>query len=508
MLNPQAAIRNPSCPLPSPGASSLLWRWWLAAFLVSLLLYAPALNAFFIVDDLSTLAHVAPQAGHSWWSVLTPETNGSLRMTREISIRTLIALFGLRPLPFHLLGLALHSLVAALAGLLALRLPGGRPATGWLAALLLAAHIGACSSAMMLGNFCDVYLALGLLAGLLGWRAWLADGRSRSLALALGGFAFAALSKETAMVVPAMVLPLTLAAGFDFRRAWRPGAWDASQPSVPPARRIWLVQGGLWLAAAAFAAKVAWCQTHNTISYVGLGTYSHSPVNFLRQLADYSTSTLVPYLHLLEWPVPLPPLSNGVLWAVRALVLAVLGLMGLRFLRRPRGQWTACLLLAAVMPLLPVSTLAGKPQGRYIYAALSLVCIALARPLAAWRGWRRAALGTALGVLWLAFVAGFYVSPTLRDYRQSCRQVAAFVDASRRAAPAWGRGATIAIFNHPHPSPAGWQWVYGQLLFNLFLPEARATLALDAITSQTSHAYRFENGGLVELPLGAKVKGK
>ena len=505
MNNPQSAIRNPQLPLPSPRPDRLFWRYALAAFLVSLVLYAPALNAFFIVDDLSTLAHVAPQTGHSWWSVLTPESNGFLRVTREASARVLLALCGMRPLPFHLLGLAVHSLVAALAGLLALRLPGGRPAAGWLAALLMAAHIGAWSSATMLGNFCDAYLALGLLGGLLAWLAWLEHGRRRDLALALAGFIFAAISKETAMVAPALVTLLTLAANDCGLQIADCGlnSENAGNSSVPRSRRIWMMMGALWLAAGAFAAWVVWSQAHHATSYLGIGALSHSPKNFARQFADFAASTLVPFLHLLAWPAALPALANGALWAIRALVLAGLGVVAVRFFIRPRGRWTAFLILAAAVPLLPPSLLTAKPNARFVYAALPFVCAALARALAEWRGARRAALA-AVGTLWLTFAAGFYASPTLRDYRRDCRQVGAFVEQTRQAAPGWERGATIAIFNHPHPAPPEWRWVYGQLIYNLFIPEARATLALDAITPQTRRAYRFENGKLVELPLAPR----
>jgi hypothetical protein len=76
----------------------------------------------------------------------------------------------------------------------------------------------------------------------------------------------------------------------------------------------------------------------------------------------------------------------------------------------------------------------------------------------------------------------------------------------KRLAPGWAPHSRIAIYNHPHPGSPPWRWSYCQQLFNIFIPEAHATVALDTITSDTAYVYRFEKNRLIEVRTPEQIR--
>jgi hypothetical protein len=463
------------------------WRlgayWFAAAFLLSLILYALELRCFFISDELSLLASVAPQTGKNWVNCLTPCSNGFLRAPTFLMARGLIDLFGFSPLPFHLACLLIHALAATLTGCLAWRLLGESPRTGWIAVLLFATHLGAYPSAMMLANSCDSMLTVGILGGILAWERWTANGGRAWLAACAACFAFAIVAKESAIIFPALLFLLTLVYGH-----------------AP--RRRWIALAGFGLAAALYAGVIYTRQSHTPISYLATGTLSFSPKNYCRQLADFSISTIVPFLHVAALPLGgRLNIPHAVLWGLRLLTLTGLVALAVQFLRSPRGRLNHGLALSAAAGLLMPSLYAGKPDARFIYLALPFVCILLASLFIHSRRAVRAALSCGVIILWGLFTLSFFTSETLTSYRSNARDVGRFTHEVIRLAPDWKPGSTIAIFNHPYPNPSEWRWVYCQLIFNIFIPQARATLALDAITPETARAYRFNGRELILVPL-------
>jgi peptidoglycan/LPS O-acetylase OafA/YrhL len=207
----------------------------------------------------------------------------------------------------------------------------------------------------------------------------------------------------------------------------------------------------------------------------------------------------MPYLYVIEPPGGQPSLPNAFYWSLRLPLLAGMAALAWSFARRPTGRWTAALALMAAVGLLPACIFTGPPTPRFIYTALPFVCLIWARGLTEWRGGPRRALSVAAAVVWIGFVIGFYASPTLQLYRVSAARLGRFTAEVERLAPDWPRGAEIAIFDHPVPR-GDWQWVYAQLVFDVFIPEAGARLVLDYTTSRTQRAYRFTDEGLVEMP--------
>lgn len=469
--------------------ASLFALWLAAALAFSLLLYAPTLDAFFASDEIPSLASAAPQLGKTWLDCLGQLHNGFYRITMLGTTHLLTAIFGYSPLAFHLTSVLFHALACAVAGLVALRFYG-RAWAGWLATLLAAAHVGGYAVGLMISNISDAHLALGLLGGLLGWDHWLVERRRGGLAVAALGFALCLVAKETCLIYPAALLLWGLARG---------GVQGLT-------RRDRAILAAFFAVALAYAAWGYHTQVSKADSYVSIGLLSPSPRNYLRQWADYLNSAFLPYLNVLAAPGDMLRLPHAVYWALRLAMLATLGTAAWRFFARgPRGRWPSCLLLLAALSLALPSLLAGPPQARYIYLPLQFTTLLLVGALVRLHGRRRAALAGVMALLWAWMIAGFYLSPTIRGYLTMAERVERFVGETRRLAPTWPTGAQIAIYDHPERTHEGFRWVYSQLLFNVFIPEARATVQLDQVTSQTSRAYRFDGQRLVELPQEPKI---
>jgi hypothetical protein len=106
---------------------------WIAlpsALLLTALVHSPALRTFFAQDDLIFLAQAAglEPARVSWWRVLSGAPRWQL----------FHALFGVNPLPYHVVNLLFHLLNVALVYAVARRLCSGRQAA-WTAATLFGA---------------------------------------------------------------------------------------------------------------------------------------------------------------------------------------------------------------------------------------------------------------------------------------------------------------------------------------------------------------------------------
>ncbi len=509
--------------------------WFFASLTISLILYWPSLNSFFLGDDISNIANVAPQLAKGWLDAFRPISNGFFRPAILLTTRALVVACGLRPIFFHLACLILHSLVCVLTGFLARCVWKESFLAAWLAVGLMASHLGAYGVATRICNIGEPLLAIGFISGLLAWDQWLERGEKKWLTATAFGFAFALASKETGIMFPALMTLWVLFSRRD-APAGRLHAEDERQPETPHrgvstgenrkddvrlARRIILVFG---VADLVYAGWFVGRQSQTGASYSAGDMVSASPKNFIRQLADYSSSAFLPYLHVIEPPGGSWGLSHSAYWGIRLVVLIFLLFVGVRFALNSAEGRMSFLILASLVPLLPACVLTGSPQVRFLYPALPFLCALLgglteprpsgnaqratflssdapSRSRLGWSDWtalqKLAALGIAL--LWISFAVSLYLSPTLIRYRQTARDVERFTAAVQQIAPTWEPGSTVAIFNHPHPGEGEARWIYSQLLFDLFIPEAKAKLVLDAETPQTRYSYRFDVRELTTL---------
>ena len=245
------------------------------ALLGAILAYAPGLDSPFLFDDEhyvrdnATLLQLWPPG---WLHAGTQET----RPLTNLSFALDIAALGTEPRAHHLVNLGLHLASVALLFLLLLRLrpdggPTGLPDGGLIAgvaALILALHPAHSTSVLYIqgrpGLLSTAFalVAMILAVGAIGrWqhgrhRAW------RTLAVAIS-IALAALAKESAAVVPALVLlhDVTRSAGADARGLrerllrFHPALWAALLPLALAYATLQNPHGGVFGAGVVDAAR-------------------------------------------------------------------------------------------------------------------------------------------------------------------------------------------------------------------------------------------------------------
>lgn len=211
---------------PPPSASPLASSRLLLALaaVLSGLLWLPALSTPFWGDDYGALgaARLANQAGQSWWQTFFPAT--PLPFWRPLSQDAywrLVESLGAGPRLAHVLNLVLLALAAAAVGLLGAALAR---ACAWPRAAAVGCAGGALYALLAL-HFLPVHWAaaanssLSVLCSALLLGAWLEAGQRRggaraALLLALPLLqALALLSKESAVLLPGLMLVLWLFAG-------------------------------------------------------------------------------------------------------------------------------------------------------------------------------------------------------------------------------------------------------------------------------------------------------
>ena len=308
------------------GRANTGWTWWPLALAVVLavgaLVHWPALRTFFAADDVPFLARASGLEPTPW----------SLARLLSVAItwRAAHALFGLNPLPYHVVNLVLHLTSAALVAAIGVQI-GLRRGGSLMAGLLFAATPIAFTPthwASGAGEILATVLSLGAF-----W-LWLVGRERGSTPLlwagALTGLA-AVLTKESAVLLPLVLV--------------------AANVGIPRARpwRVVVPQAALMLAfVVPFVAAIS------SGGYLGGEAYSRdfSPSFLLVNLATYlrwcvSPHVPVPDLHAMANPAALP--VGGAL----ALALATLLWVTRRMPPHPEAVGIVWF-LAMLAPVLPL----------------------------------------------------------------------------------------------------------------------------------------------------------
>ncbi|HTY08132.1 MAG TPA: tetratricopeptide repeat protein [Candidatus Edwardsbacteria bacterium] len=340
------------------------WRHLLLIALAVAAAYWPALRAGFGYDDRF---FVQENEGIRQWSSIPsyfvqPATSlasvrwqGIWRPLRSLSFLLDYKLWGPGPAGFHLTNIALH-LANALLFYILLLLLFKDAAAALAAALLFALHPAQTEAVAWISSRGDLLFALFALGSLI--LSHLARGRRTALTLAgsLLCFALALLAKETAIVLPALVM-LTdwLQAGPEFPRTLR------------QRRTAYIL---FWsLAVLYFIARRLVLGASGQCPYWG-DSFATTALTMVRVAADY--------VRLAVWPWPLHvdyvyTLSTSPDWRVAgcALLLAALTALAVRDARRGRRfAWAWAWFMAALLPvsnLIPITTLLAE---RFLYLPL------------------------------------------------------------------------------------------------------------------------------------------
>jgi hypothetical protein len=166
--------------------------------------YVPFLGGGFLTDDFAHLERLTSMPGVT--AALTlPDAFGFYRPITQASLRLDLLLFARNAAGFRVVNLALHAGVLAAAFLLARLLLGQRGAL--LAAMMFALTPKAHPIAVLwISARAELLMSVGALVAVTAWIVWSRHGRTGWLAVAAAAYAFAILSKESAVLLPALLL--------------------------------------------------------------------------------------------------------------------------------------------------------------------------------------------------------------------------------------------------------------------------------------------------------------
>jgi hypothetical protein len=414
-----------------------------AILFVAFAVYAPTLDDYFMGDDFWFLhsAHTIPLRDYVRKSFDFRETGTLPEFNRyrplyPIAWRLQYEAFGLNPLGYHIVLLALHLGATALVWKIAFRLTE----TAWvarLATLIFAIHPGYFDAVAGLSAGNRVFATVPYLLSLLLFMKYLGDGRRRTAYYVGASMAFvlAALMHPAALSL-ALVLP-----AYQFLVAGSPG--DAFRA------RNWIAFAPFFSAAVALTAILLWVRMH-----LGLGDTFKFGWHQYAMYGQYLGAALCPVfaVHPAQWPGPLVTLLRALQGVASVVMLAACAAL-LAQRRRPyAGPFAVLWLIAA---LFPDSTLPFQTQGRILYLPGASIALVLASTLLMLRQKLPTSV-TALGrraVLILTAVVFASSLALLSLYvRQLGREAAlneAFVAQLRADVPRLSKGSTLYVIGAP-----------------------------------------------------------
>lgn len=172
------------------------------ALLSALILYLPSADAPFYNDDIDNLdigSHFSPE-----WLNPFARTNLYFRPMRDLYWAGTYSIFGLNPVPYHIISIALHLVCTVLVFFLArplLKTPLGAA----LVALLFAVSSKLSEAVQWMAAVTSLLEGFFTIATVLLFIRYLSSRRALWLVLSTAAFALALLSKEAAVILPALL---------------------------------------------------------------------------------------------------------------------------------------------------------------------------------------------------------------------------------------------------------------------------------------------------------------
>lgn len=352
-VDPPAAV---TVPFASPGRRQSTILFVILVVVISALPFLPALRYGFVYDDdvqvVDSVAARSVQSPANYfltsvWALRNSAIPLNYNYYRPVFyswLRVGSALFGVHPFPWHLAVLLTHLAVTVLVFFLLRRHLGD----SWAAvagALVFGLHPVHIESVVWISGVTDPLAALGVLGSFLLWLRKMETPRSGLLAASLACYGAALMSKETAVVLPAIV--------FSYVLMGIPGGESASPGETGNVKSA-LRETLPFLAVTVFYFGLRLAVLHS---------FKAGSPPWLSRSAVFLTapSVLLFYLRHLVWPgglrlfydfVPVLSVRSPQFW-VPLIALAALGgcaLLGWRRLGTPVSAAAAWI----VLPLLPV----------------------------------------------------------------------------------------------------------------------------------------------------------
>ena len=208
---------NVGQPAGIPDTAPRFPAWWgvVAVLALTFAVYSPTLRYQFVHDDRGQI--VENPAVHSWravpgyftshvWAAVMPETLGNYyRPLFLLWLRINDAVFGNRAWGWHLTTILSHVLMTFLVYLLARRLGVGSDGA-LLAALIFGLHPAHIEAVAWISGVTEPLLGILLIAAFLSYVQWRVEGAFKWKVISLALFALAMLEKETALILPGLLL--------------------------------------------------------------------------------------------------------------------------------------------------------------------------------------------------------------------------------------------------------------------------------------------------------------
>jgi tetratricopeptide (TPR) repeat protein len=418
---------------------------------ITALVYMATLSFGFVYDDVPQI--LKNPAVHEWrfvpqyftshvWAAIYPNSSGNYyRPVFLLWLKLNYALFGADAAGWHLTSVVCHVLATCLVFRIVWQLAVDR-ATAFAAALIFGVHPVHIENVAWISGVTDPLMTCFVLASFSVFLEFRQEGGLWRAVLSLGLFLLGLLSKETAIVLPALVVAFWLVVKGD-EKLWSGSKRGRDAPSTaggtPALRSSALRSSALPSSAlrsgALLAGFVAVALAYFVARFHALHGWSHSTTTsgwnevFLRWPA-----VLWLYVKHLVWPVGLSEFYSlnyvsgataaGVLVPLAYLLIAVAAVAVLiSFIRGRFQKRLACFaLVLIVVPLSPVLDLRSLTAGdivhdRYLYlpsVGFALLVALLIRQLALRRPELRRALIPALAVVTASVFAVLTISQQLQ----------------------------------------------------------------------------------------------
>jgi hypothetical protein len=374
---------------------------------IATLPFAGTLGVFFVQDDFGYLEWVARQP---LTFVLDPTTGLIFyRPFTPIFLATMRWFFGLDPVPYKAVVLALHAVNALLLWRVAATLTGHR-AVAWAAAVFWAVHPAHFVPIFWLSAMHDVAMTTAVLLSILGYVRWASGWGARCLAV--GAFALGLGTKEPVVMYPFVLLALEGVRLVGTRAGVRVRAAGVRLVPFFALDALYLAlrfgpAGGNIVPADSSYALAPW----GTHVLANLGRYA----GWLVEWAVAPWGTYSPSWSLAALATSLVP------WTVGAVAAAGWAAAGDGGRRVPLGRWAAFGALWASLGLLPVLFLRRQAYAYYLSAALPGAALAVASGLGRLGAAMRAPRGPGAALLGAYALLGAWV-PALHQQPEALAQ--------------------------------------------------------------------------------------
>ncbi|MFO7676632.1 MAG: tetratricopeptide repeat protein [bacterium] len=444
-----------------------------AVALVAVGLYLPTIEYGFVWDDVSlitqnpSLARAGPLdfLGRGFWHGAADPPEGPAasyyRPLSSLSFWADLKLAGVNPGWFHLVNTILNALVAVLIALIVWELLGSAVWAG-VAGLLFAAHSGHVESVAFISGRTDILLALFIGLATFGLLRALRKRQPGWYALVPVGYLLALMSKETAVLFPALVALAPLLT----RTAY--------------SRRHWLVTGACLVVLAGWLVLRAGAVGPLIPAAPGPGPLGRLN-ELLNDLGLYLRLFIWPFRHRAKYPAN-PAFAQLTPFAISALLF----LVTMPLLAARRRYWVVLVgylwTIAFLLPVLNLVPLGPQAAERLLYlpsAGLVVILATLAsRGLPEQPRVRAAAV-----VLLLAFIAANGLDTVLRSriWRDELRLYSTMVREAPEAPSPYANLANVV-------APAD--------------PDSALKLYYQALSRDQGHLRAHINVGILQSRLG------